>query len=402
MGKDNSGGGVGPRVAEARKLAGLTQRQLAARAHVSLGIVRKVEQGEAPASPSFIAATAQALHLLVTDLTKPDSFAAATGRYDTGQALVPELERAIIEFEDPLITTRPVSPEDTSDLLNKVVAAGRLSHYAEALTVLPDLLRNLHALTTTVSGQADREHVYRLLAQAYQCAMFAAYKMGNVSLSSWAAERMGWAGARSGDPLWSAMGEYCRAQTMMFSGIFRSSEAVLNRASTELQSSSDTRAIEIRGAMHLSSAINAARLSRAGDADMHLAEARDLARHALPGDNFDTSFSMANVEIHSVAAAVEMSDGQTALERGADLDLKGKLYTSRIGHYHIDLARAWFLHGDYTRSLNEIQQARSIAPQQTRYHPQVHETIRAIARVRRRSEPVTRLAVWAGLRLNDM
>ena len=52
---------IGTRVAEERKLRGLTQRQLAERAHVSLSLLRKVEQGTVPASPAFTSATARAL-----------------------------------------------------------------------------------------------------------------------------------------------------------------------------------------------------------------------------------------------------------------------------------------------------------------------------------------------------
>jgi transcriptional regulator with XRE-family HTH domain len=54
-------GGVGARVAEERKLAGLTQYQLAARASVSVSLIRAVEQGRVPASPAFVSAVARAL-----------------------------------------------------------------------------------------------------------------------------------------------------------------------------------------------------------------------------------------------------------------------------------------------------------------------------------------------------
>jgi transcriptional regulator with XRE-family HTH domain len=43
------------RIAELRKIHGFTQQALAARANVSYSLLRKVERGERPASPSFIA-----------------------------------------------------------------------------------------------------------------------------------------------------------------------------------------------------------------------------------------------------------------------------------------------------------------------------------------------------------
>jgi tetratricopeptide (TPR) repeat protein len=242
------------------------------------------------------------------------------------------------------------------------------------------------------------EYVNRLLAQAYYSAMFATYKFGHLSLSAWAAERMSLAANSSGDPLWATMGQYGRSQALMFGGSYRASGAVLDKAAGELQQSNDPRHIEVLGAVHLSSAIIAARLGDPDDSDTHLQEARDLARHVrTTSDQFDTAFSAANVEIHAVAAAVELSEPAKALKRAAVLNVRGELYPSRMGHYHIDLARAYLMQGDHDRVVHELSRARQLSPQQTRYHPQVHETIRALARARRRSDPVTRLAVWAGV-----
>ena len=60
--------GIGDRVAEERKLRGWTQTQLAQRMHVSLSLLRKVEQGSVPASPAFISAAARALGLAPAEL----------------------------------------------------------------------------------------------------------------------------------------------------------------------------------------------------------------------------------------------------------------------------------------------------------------------------------------------
>lgn len=66
---DETAGSIGARVATLRKLQGLKQHQLATKAHVSVSLVRKVESGHAPASPSFTAACARALGVEVTALT---------------------------------------------------------------------------------------------------------------------------------------------------------------------------------------------------------------------------------------------------------------------------------------------------------------------------------------------
>lgn len=275
-----------------------------------------------------------------------------------------------------------------ADILAQIVHAGRVSKYTDVLEALPNLLSHLYAQSLVVEpGKA--EYVNRLLAQAYYSAMFATYKFGHLSLSAWAAERMSLAAKSSGDPLWAIMGQYGRSQALMFGGSYRASE---------LQQSKDPRSREVLGAVHLSSSIIAARLGDPADSDTRLQEARDLARHIqTTDDEFDTAFSAANVEIHAVAAAVEMSEPAKALKRGDALNLRGKLYRSRMGHYHIDLARAYLMQGNHDRVVRELSLARQLSPQQTRYHPQVHETIRAVARARRRSDPVTRLAAWAGV-----
>lgn len=388
---------VAARVGEARKLAGLTQAQLAMRAHLSLSLVRKVERGIVPASPTFIASTARALGLLVTDLTEQRNFRSIRSRYGVEQRFIPDLERAIIECENAILDGPLLDLPELANIMARVVDAGRVSKYTDVLEVLPNLLRHLYA-QSLVAGPDKFEYVHRLLAQAYYSAMFATYKFGHLSLSAWAAERMLLAARSSGDPLWATMGLYSRSQALMFGGSYRASGAVLDQAASELQQSKDPRSTEVLGAIHLSGAIIAARLGDPIDSDARLSEARHLARHIqTTDDQFDTAFSSANVEIHAVAAAVELSDPAKALKQGTALDLHGKLYQSRMGHYHIDLARAYLMQGNHDRVVHELSLARQLSPQQTRYHPQVHETIRAVARARRRSDPVTRLAVWAGV-----
>ncbi|MGW4111121.1 helix-turn-helix domain-containing protein [Actinosynnema sp. NPDC004786] len=389
--------GVAARVVEARKLAGLTQVQLAARANISPSLLRKVEQGTVAASPMFIASAARALGLLVTDLTDPRDFDSLHGRYGSDKRFIPDLERAVIEGENPLLDGPLRPPAELSATLRYVIARGRVSRYSDILEVLPDLLRHL-SVQSVVAPPARLEEVNRLLAQAYYSAMFAAYKFGYLSLSAWAAERMSTAASRSGDPMWSAMGLYSRSQALMFSGSYQASALMLDKLDAELRGQKDVRRMEVLGAAHLAGSIVSARLGDRATSDAHLQEARDLARHlGTVGDQFDTAFSAANVEIHAVAAAVESAEPAVALQRGAGLDPAGKLYPSRMGHYHIDVARAYLMQGDYDNVIGEIHRARQLSPQQTRYHPQVHEMIRALARARRRTEPVARLAAWAGL-----
>ncbi|MCA1676648.1 MAG: helix-turn-helix transcriptional regulator [Actinobacteria bacterium] len=82
--------GVGGRVAEERKLAGLTQQQLATRANVSISLIRAVEQGTRPVSPAFVSAVSRALNVDVPD--HADHWLFAT---------VPDLRREMAAYRLP-------------------------------------------------------------------------------------------------------------------------------------------------------------------------------------------------------------------------------------------------------------------------------------------------------------
>lgn len=52
---------------------------------------------------------------------------------------------------------------------------------------------------------------------------------------------------------------------------------------------------------------------------------------------------------------------------------------------------------DYSGSLRALQEARRIAPQQTRHYPMVRETVLAIAAARRGREELSLFASWLGV-----
>ncbi len=73
---------------------------------------------------------------------------------------------------------------------------------------------------------------------------------------------------------------------------------------------------------------------------------------------------------------------------------------SRVGHHHVDLARAWLLHGNRDRAFESLHTAREVAPQLTRYHPQVRETLVVLAEHGRRgTDSLAGFARCAGVRL---
>jgi transcriptional regulator with XRE-family HTH domain len=116
---------IGTRVAEERKLRGWIQRQLAQRAHVSLSLLRKVEQGSVPASPAFTSAVARALGVGVAELLGQPYPRETSGDRQVFSA-IPALRRELTAYLLPPIDDIPARP--TAQLADAVAAASRLRH----------------------------------------------------------------------------------------------------------------------------------------------------------------------------------------------------------------------------------------------------------------------------------
>ncbi|MEV6096039.1 helix-turn-helix transcriptional regulator [Nocardia sp. NPDC051981] len=392
--------GVGARIARARRLARLTQVQLAQKANVSLSLLRKVEQGDRAATPALTAAAARVLGVSVGDLNG-QPYEQEQGDAGAAHATIPELRRAIVAYDDEPVTG-PSSFGDLADALDRVREGMRRARYSDMTAELPDVIRGLHQLADDDLPGAQREEVHSALAYAYSKAMLFAYQYGYLDLAGLAAERCGWAADRSGDPIWPIAAEYNRALILLYSGAYAGGLRTIDRAyaaSEQLPTTPDL--LAVRGALHLRGSILSARALDRDTAESHLAEAGGVAA-AIQGSrysNYGTGFRPSNVDIHSVAVPVELSDGTTALSRAERIHLAGSVAPSRAGHFYIDVSRAWLLHGNKAQAFRSLEQARMIAPELTRNHPQVHETLRVLAHTRRGTDKLAHFAKWANVKI---
>lgn len=391
--------GIGARTARARKLARLTQPQLAYKANVSLSLLRKVEQGSRAASPAFIATVARTLGVNIEDLTgQPYS---PVRDDNAAHATIRELRRRILAFNDEPLT-EPITLDELTAALDRVREGMRRARYSDLTAELPDVIHGLHVLAEDENSDDRLELIHSTLAYAYSKAMLFAYQYGYLDLAGLAAERCMWAADRSGDPIWPIAANYNRALILLYSGAYPSGLRIIERAhaaSEELPTTPDL--LAVRGALHLRGSILAARALDGDAAETHLTEARGIAA-AVAGQrysNYGTGFRPSNVDIHSVAVPVELSDGTTAVSRAEQIHLPKSVAPSRAGHHWIDVSRAWLLHGDKQRALTSLDQARRIAPELTRNHPQVHETIRVLAHSRRSADALSTFARWANVKI---
>ncbi|MFR9773616.1 helix-turn-helix domain-containing protein [Nocardia sp. SC052] len=391
--------GIGERTARARKLTRLTQQQLAQKANVSVSLLRKVERGARPASPAFIAAVAGALRVDIEDLTGQPYIPA---RDDAGaHATIRELRRKILAFNDEPLNS-PTTLEQLTTALHRVQASRRRGRYGDHTAELPDVIHGLHALAADEPSGHRLERIYSTLAYAYNSASSIAYRYGYLDLAGLAAERCAWAAERSADPVWPIAAEYHRALILLYSGAYAGGLRIIERAhAASEQLPATPEVLAVRGALHLRASILSARALDADTADTHLREARRIGEtnNSDRYQEYGTGFHLPNVAIHSVAVPVELCDGTTAVARAEQIRLPASVTPSRAGHHWIDVSRAWLLHGDKQRALASLDQARRIAPELTRNHPQVHETVRVLANARRGTDSLARFAKWANVKI---
>jgi hypothetical protein len=163
--------------------------------------------------------------------------------------------------------------------------------------------------------------------------------------------------------------------------------------------------LSVYGSSHLRSAVLAARAAKtsggaAQDAWAHVEAARQVAdRIGSDRNDYGLAFGPSNVAQHEVAVAVELEDGAEAVRRSRNVHLGIGVPAVRRGHHFIDLARGYAIAEDYSGSLRCLQEARRIAPQQTRLHPMARETVLSIAAARRGREDLSLLASWMGVAL---
>jgi transcriptional regulator with XRE-family HTH domain len=391
---------IGSRVASARKFRGFTQRRLADLAHVSYSLLTKVESGHVPATPAFIAAVARALRVDIVELTG-QPYRGHNARDDQVHATIPEIRRVLLAHDVP--TGEDPELPSLEELAKRVKLASDLrqaARYAELGEMVPELITHLAHAAHRLDDE-EKNRAYGLLAEAYGAADAVVYKLGYTDLSSLAVDRVCWASLRSGDQLLVAASHWLRSSSFLSGGAYAEANALLTWAREDLEpllSRADERTWSVYGSLHLKQSIVAARSNEADTAWAHVAEAKRAAMASGDNNYYQLAFGPTNVRIHEVAVAVELGDVAEAIRLADGFELPADMPAERSSHHYIDLARAFLWHGDRTQALECLQRARKLAPQQTRYHPMVRDTLQSLARAERRSTRTLRgFAAWVGL-----
>lgn len=357
-----------------------------------------MEQGREPASASFTAAVSTALGVLPQELTgQPFQTLLA----QEGVALGGAQELQALLTEGPFLhAVEPASPAGLESDLAALRADRHQDRSLAALKRAPSLLRQLHGLVRSASGEEDREHAWGLLADAYANVSQITYRFGLLTMAATLLERMEHAAKQAGQQLRVAHAAQQRALLLLSHAAYDIGQRCVERSLDLVGPPQNETALALAGSAHLRGAVLAARALDLDRASAHLDEAEDLARRiGHESGVFDTNFGPGNVAIHRVAVELEAGDPGRAAHTGEHLRLPADVKPTRVGRHWQDMARAHLLSGSPAKAFAALQKARAVAPQQTRHHPQVHETMRALAAARHHPSPaVTAFARWLGVR----
>jgi len=206
--------------------------------------------------------------------------------------------RRVLDAHD-LPDDGPVRPiGELQDSVARVVSMRLESNYGQLTTVLPVLLPELHRALDLHVGQR-RAEVARLLTQTYRAADAIADKFGFFDLSARIIELMASAARESGDELMVAAAAYVRAETFFANGDLDVGQRMLEHAANRLMPEANAGAAAAYGALHMRSAVLAARAGHTAAAYDHLAESRQVARRIPEGVYAGTVFGPASVRINS-------------------------------------------------------------------------------------------------------
>ncbi|WP_409472822.1 helix-turn-helix domain-containing protein [Streptomyces sp. HC307] len=386
---------AGARIKEQRRLARLTQRELADRLPYSYSLLNQVECGARPATADFVAAVARALKVDVTVLTGQPYVTEL--QHDRLAELVRPIRESLDLYDlgpNPDLTVRPA--DQLIDGADRMCAEVRATHLRNAARELPGLIADLtHAAWSTPSTE-----LWQALASTYRTAHDISVKLGYYDLSAVALDRMDWAAQRASDPCLAAVRQYMRALVYFREGEYRIGQRLIASGHNVIGQADETReALAVTGQLHLGGSVIAARADDDTGVKCHISEAHKIAKRI--GDASDVhwlSFGPANVALHKMSAAVEGRQYDDALKQARKMKLPSQLATSRRAHFLIDQARSEMETGHTEAALKSLVEARRLAPEQTRYHPAARETITGLVHLSRRTpDTLNHMASWIGL-----
>ncbi|MER6198038.1 helix-turn-helix transcriptional regulator [Streptomyces sp. NPDC001586] len=382
----------GQRIAARRQSRRMTQRELAIAAHLSVSMIRHIEQGNRAPSPSSLDSIAAALGV---DPSRLDPAYAGTSH--RVHATLPAISAAIAGYDirlDPPTRPREELREDVSKAVTQRLAA----QYGLIAGMAPSLLRDTLALLHHSAGE-QRADAAGLVVSAARCVDAVAYKFGAHDLSARLIDVMRWAAVQTNDDVVQTSVAYTSAETYLAARAYRAGQAALEHALDAAPAPVTASAAAARGALYMRTAVVAARAGAADTAYEHLGRAATLAADLTEGIYLGTAFGPSSVRIHEVAVAVSL--GRDHIGRALDVARSWKpaddIPAERRSGFYVEVGRAQLWAGQPDAAFESLKVARRLAPQHVREHPWAREDIEKIRRLKRADvESLSSFAEWIG------
>lgn len=367
---------LGDRLAHLRRLADLTQEELAERSDVSVDVVRKLEQRRKhSARLPTLHALSRGLGVELTALLGDPPGVPSTGEADPPQLVA--VRRAIMP---PLFAPPEPSGVEglTVPLLRREISdSWTLYHNAEfgrLMEVLPGIIADARFAASV--GNADETAAGQAaLSKALQLAGHLAIRLGKTDLALSALERAMNAAERSSDPLLVPMVSNSVAWNYQRQNRLHDAEhlAIYAADSTERHHSKTAEGLRVWGGLVMSAATSAARSGNYDSANEMMATA-EIATHRLatlppPADGKMFSvFSRSSVRIERVRLAVQHARPEEALELAKGMRLSADTPPSWRTWLLLDVARAHADLGNAEGAVKTLERLRQIAPAWMRHH----------------------------------
>lgn len=348
-----------------------TQQQLADAAHVSVDLIRKLEQGRRhTASVGNLHRIARALDVdLAVLLSKPASMPSNDPR------------SGVVAIRDALTAVDDLLGEITEDgELPSVEDAQRLVNYAwgsywagelELLgTLLPNGLAQLRAIARSASPDCQT-HAYELLAQLYCVTRCTLTRLGQSDLAWLAIRNSLDAAARGADPLLEAMLRSSVAHQLLTQGRYEESVQVSRHAARTIEPVGDVAPAHLSAYGHLllTAASAAGRGQQGREATDLLGEAGQIAtRLGCDRNDYETSFGPSQVMMQTVDVHVVTENWDAALTAAECLPRDTRLPVVSRARNLYDQAFAHTRLGHDQRALDAVLAAEHLAPDLMRYH----------------------------------
>lgn len=386
---------IGQRIARYRKLRHLTQTGLASQAGISASHLAHIEQGHKQASPTIIAALARVLSVTTADLVGQPYLAELQA--DQLDILIQPIRWALDVYDlgvDPEIHPRPV--DELHNEAERMCMLIRATDLRTAATDLPGLILE----TTTAAHATPSDRAWTVLASTYRSAYDVCAKLGYQDLSALALDRMAWASERGSDPIVASIRQYLRGLAYLRAGEYRTGRRLVavGAAMAALADPGRERDV-VTGQIYLGGAVLAARDKDGDAAEGFLAEASKLAKRTGEATRVHwLSFGPFNVAAHQVSTLVDQNLYAKALDVAKTVTMPADWPASRAAHHRAEIARAQLWTGRADEALRSLQEARNMAPQQTRYSTTVRDTVSGLLAAKRAApNTLSNYAAWVGM-----